>query len=408
MNILLVQKNYLRFGSKSISEIEYHSVMLKSVFKDNEFKYFLAFENIDDDSLDINLDEYYFTENERFHISEKTSIQNLCDFINNNNISIIQIQEIGKFNISAFKEISIKTGCPIIFVCHTKPTFELQKISLINILNNIKFGSPINKIKALTKYLIKPILKVKIEKQIKNLYQNIFKYCDKIVLPSETYISTMESIIQRKIDFSEITIISNYLEENIQFPLKHLSKLKQKEVLIYSYLDEFSNINLILDIWQIIQEDYKYSNWTLRIIGDGPLLKKLKKKYTNKKNILFEGLLPIKSFMKTASIYLNINNSSSIWNSNILLAMKCATVPIVFDSSEIFHEIIKNEYNGFIVPYLNKDVLTQVLKNLMDDDMITLNIAQNAIERSYSFSELNIKNCYKKLYLNTKRTKNVQ
>ena len=172
------------------------------------------------------------------------------------------------------------------------------------------------------------------------------------------------------------------------------------EIAVIGIFDETRlNLKRIIDIWTRIQATPKYIGWVLRIIGKGVSYSEYKKKILTSKNIIFENFSQLESCYNTASIYISAAELVDTIDPFLLGAMQNGLVPVVYNTSEQYSEIIDNECNGFILPVnSNEENFEEKLCCLMDDEELRNKMAKHAIAGSKKYSQQKFKDSYAKLY----------
>ena len=127
-----------------------------------------------------------------------------------------------------------------------------------------------------------------------------------------------------------------------------------------------------------------YSDWRLVIAGNkGPHteeLYQLVEKYKLKKNVQFLGAVKeIDKVFSTAKIFVLPSRSEGFPNA-LIESMANGVASISFDINAGPSDIIKNEYNGFLVENGNIEALANKIQLLMDNEIIRKKIALNALD----------------------------
>ena len=84
----------------------------------------------------------------------------------------------------------------------------------------------------------------------------------------------------------------------------------------------------------------------------------------------------------------------------LMEAIPCGCVPIAFDSYSAVHDIIQSSRNGYIVPNNDIDEYVRVLQELMNNDTLRGELAENAQKDVMRFSRENIAKQWKTLLEN--------
>ncbi|EIA4420526.1 glycosyltransferase, partial [Campylobacter jejuni] len=201
-----------------------------------------------------------------------------------------------------------------------------------------------------------------------------FIYYSKDLLKKIKYFKTLVILSDKQIDKWEkyhknIHIIPNFLP----FIPKKISDYKQKNILSigrFEINDEKGFLRLI-EIWNLVQKDKKYKDWTLTIIGEGELKDTIKEKI--KENRL-ENSIILKSFTKeiekeylNASIYVMCSYFEGF--PMVLLEASSYALPLIaFNINTGPSDIIENEKNGFLISDGKLDDFVKKLCILMNNE----------------------------------------
>ncbi|ELS2466685.1 glycosyltransferase [Campylobacter jejuni] len=214
---------------------------------------------------------------------------------------------------------------------------------------------------------------IKNSKSIQIMHGN-FIYYSKDLLKKIKYFKTLVILSDKQIDKWEkyhknIHIIPNFLP----FIPKKISDYKQKNILSigrFEINDEKGFLRLI-EIWNLVQKDKKYKDWTLTIIGEGELKDTIKEKI--KENRL-ENSIILKSFTKeiekeylNASIYVMCSYFEGF--PMVLLEASSYALPLIaFNINTGPSDIIENEKNGFLISDGKLDDFVKKLCILMNNE----------------------------------------
>ncbi len=381
MNICFVNNYDISPNSGGVNRI---SFLLSDYFK-NEYHYncYLAYIEENNIKPTANLDG-------KIKLSQKIDKNALDSFFKSNQIDVIVVNFLRKYNLPILPqvyEIAKNNHIPLIFCFHVFPGYEIRSYSTLEKVIYALFhnGNVISELRwtfrssfvFLTNLLSKIVLKTK--------YFLPYDNCDKIVVLSESYID-LYAKLACVTDKNKFVAIGNActFKESFLFDNLHI---KQKEVLVVARMEEHTKrLSLVLKIWKKIELNKNLDDWSLTIVGDGNdynyylfLAKKLKLQRCN-----FTGHQMPLPYYKRASIFM-MTSSAEGWPMTITEALQMGVVPIAFNSFGALHEIIKNDYNGIIVPNNDIDLYVQNLTKLILDDEKRLYMAKNAIEYSHNF-----------------------
>lgn len=236
--------------------------------------------------------------------------------------------------------------------------------------------------------------------------QKIFKKNKTIQIMHGNFIYYLKDLLKKLKYFDTLVILSNKQinewkkhHKNIQvipnfipFISEKTSDYKQKNILSIGRMtsnDEKGFLRLI-EIWNSIQKNKKYKDWTLTIVGEGELKNTIEEKI--KENNL-ENSIILKSFTKeiekeylNASIYV----MASRWEGfpMVLLEASSYALPIIaFDINTGPSELIKNEKSGFLIEDGNLKSFADKLEILMDDENLRKTMgggAKNIVKTKFS------------------------
>lgn len=202
-------------------------------------------------------------------------------------------------------------------------------------------------------------------------------------------------------EINKLIAIPNALSFNQFFNTKELNK-KKKQVLVVSRLDEtIKRISIAINIWANIEKDPVFNDWQFKIVGYGDAENKYKKliKDLNLKRISLEGKQEPLPYYKDSSIFM-MTSSSEGWGLTLTEAQQMGCVPIAFNSYSSLHDIITDGNDGFIISNNDVSTYTARLKQLMTDEKLRNNMAQNAIKNSHRFELAEIIKQWESLILN--------
>ena len=176
------------------------------------------------------------------------------------------------------------------------------------------------------------------KRDLSNLKQSI-PYIDKLVLLSPAFI---ESLRRKRIKSDKIISIPN----GIQASSEHISRKVNGVLFCGRIIHNPKNVFFLIKLWKSLQ---KYSDWQLIIVGDGEDLQRLKsfvkRKHIN--NIFFTGFVDPSDYYREAKI-LVLPSFSEGFGMVLLEGMTHGCVPVVFDVSPAYFDIIVDGESGFI------------------------------------------------------------
>ncbi|MGL5933459.1 MAG: glycosyltransferase [Cetobacterium sp.] len=304
---------------------------------------------------------------------EDGTVFNLHQNISIKNIDSLSINELEKY----LKNIKVEILTYI--NNYDFDYFNLLKISTKNILEYHTSKSFFEKIyyntKSQNNILKKLVMKVFGYKKIRELEKVSNKF-DKVVLLTKQDLKNWK--LNNKIE------ISNSLRE---FP-KDISKLENKIILSVGRLSKEKGFDRLIDVMKFVF--IKHKDWTLEIYGDGPEKERLEYKInnlnlsTNIKIFSFEENI-LKKYLNS-SIYIlpsYVEGQGMV----LLEAMSCGVPVVSFDIKCGPRDLIKNNFNGYIVRDNDIKGMSKKVIELIEKEDLRKEMGQKGRELSYLYKK---------------------
>jgi glycosyltransferase involved in cell wall biosynthesis len=246
-------------------------------------------------------------------------------------------------------------------------------------------------------------------KFIWNHINEVILNVDAVVVPSNSMINKIKNNIDSKF-FNKLNYIPNpvdfdfinKVDLNEVKSLRDKFNLKDKFVLGFvGRIEKEKNLDTLLEFFV---KNFKDNNdVVLLIVGGGSILQQLKNKYSNFKNIIFTGKIEyskIGLYYKLLDVFISLS-LSEVKPLAYLEALSMG-VPIISFKTIGADDLITNNYNGFLIDF-NKNYeldLLQVIKILISNKDLLVNIKLNAINTSKEYHYIKITQKYLELYKN--------
>lgn len=348
----------------------------------------------EDVQVEANVEEV-FVRKERLRADD--DVQQVVDYISRERIDVIVVQgSVIRVNnlMPMLRKAADQYKIPLVFIFHQMPGAEFRPLDLGVLYSRLCHGE--NKKSALRQLLIQTLYRLApriAERMVEKKYKMPYMHADKVVVLSKGYIAQYNHFA--KGEESRYAVVNNMLS----FPEgKNVDFKKQNEVLIVARMDERpKRIKTALKIWK------KTCNpkWMMRIVGYGEDLeyyKQLVLKW-NVQNVTFEGLQDPLPYYRKAGIFI-MTSACEGFPMTLVEAQQCGCVPIAFDSFSSVHDIIQSGRNGYIVPNNDIDEYVRVLQELMNNNTLRGELAENAQKDVMRFSRENIAKQWKTLLEN--------
>ena len=202
-----------------------------------------------------------------------------------------------------------------------------------------------------------------------------------------------KELLQLGLKKDDIIMIPNGVDIRVFKPLENILPSKKKVVTYVGRLHEQKGVEYLIHSWGMLAERFKLSassfELQLNIIGEGPLLAKLVKlagelKISNSINFL-GSVDNVAEFFRLTDVFVNTSLYEGISNS-LLEAMACG-LPVVATNISGNNELIKDGYNGLLVPSKNTVALRSAIECLLTDGVKARKLgmeARKTIEKRYA------------------------
>ena len=334
-----------------------------------------------------NPDEYFLNDKR---------VSSLIDFLHQNRIDVV-VNQIA-FHYWLLKEFLCHGGQQwkdegghIVSFMHFDPTGD-KLLRIGDLLRGISKKSLIAKIKRLGMILFyRPILIRRLKQTRCMSARYIYEHSDAYIVMSPSYIDVFAKNAGIN-DTQKMHVITNMLT----FPEiagKEILKQKENKVLVVARMDEQQKrISTILHVWSNIE----HYDWILQIVGTGKD-EKLYHEMVERlhiKNVEFLGHQNPLPFYQKAKLFL-MSSPREGWGLTITESMQNATVPVVLNTSAVFHDIVENGVDGYLPN--NEKEMVEKITILMTDNTLREQMALAAIESVTKFTPEKVGNKWEEL-----------
>lgn len=221
---------------------------------------------------------------------------------------------------------------------------------------------------------------------INRYYRNAEKF---LVLTQED-----ATVLREKFNFKNV----DYLLNPCRFSLKKrdLSLVEEKEIVFIGRLDKIKQINHIIDAFS--QSGLEKENFKLNIYGDGPEFGTLKNKIENNhvKSVYLKGKTnDVEMVLKKATMIVMASKSEGL-PLNLIEAITLGVPVLSYNTSAGIREIVENEYNGYLVPIDNIEMLAVKMKEMALDKKKLILFSKNNYQQAKKFTKEEFENKLKK------------
>ena len=217
-------------------------------------------------------------------------------------------------------------------------------------------------------------------------FKHNYKTIDYFVLLTDTLRDEISELMKSYNSRTKCITIPNFLP----FDAESKWESKQKQVVAVGRLHTDKAFHRLIDAWAIVSK--VHPDWTLKIIGNGPLKSKLHEQVASldlTDSVIFTGSLnheQVMAEMAHSSIYAMTSISEAF--PFVLLEAMYNYLPIVaYDVRVGPPALVKHEKTGYLVPDNNTTAFSKALCQLMDNPELITTFQKNAHEFVQNFSE---------------------
>ena len=292
----------------------------------------------------------------------------------------VVINQSGNFSDSELYLNKGNNQVKVISVLHQPPLVSYNH--LWSEIFPLKNRTLIEKFKRIARVLLYPKIKYQFKKNRINHFKKLLPQTDLVCMLSSNYFDELSEICggyENK--FIAIPNPNSFSEKNLDFS----GIEKKKELLFVGLLVGNKRVDRLIDIWNAIYK--QYPDWNLRILGEGEsgYVKILRLRASKAERVFFEGFQNPKDYYQQSCI-LCITSNYEGWGMVLTEAMQCGAVPIAFNSSGAFPDIIENNTDGILVQPFDMKEYERKLCELMDNEELLQTLSKNAQENIKKYS----------------------
>ncbi len=182
------------------------------------------------------------------------------------------------------------------------------------------------------------------------------------------------------------------------------SNCENKKIISVGRLEYQKGYDILIDVWNIISK--KYPDWILEIYGEGiereSLQNKINKLGLEKSFILKGAVKNIQDKYLESSIYVMSSRYEGM-PMVLLETMACGLPVVSFDCPCGPKDIIKNNEDGFLVPFGNMEQMAEKIEELILDEEKRKLFGKNARKNIQRYSQEKVMSEWKELFENLLR-----
>lgn len=318
-------------------------------------------------------------------------------FLVDNKIDLVQVNFLQKSFLKTMEDIyriANSLGIKVIFAFHMCPGFQTVTFGSWAMTKFCLTKSSLNRgISELKKYLLtlsRPLLSKISDRLLRGKYILPYNSCDQVVVLSGNYVKPYMRIagVEDDAKFMNIPNALTFDEFASDEDIEH----KKKQIIVVTRFDEDTKrISYSLKCWRKIENTPGLDDWRFVLVGQGRDLdyyRYLVQKW-GLRRVVFTGLQEPLEYYRASSMFL-MTSTAEGWPMVLAESIQMGVIPVAFDSFAAVHDLIKDGYNGFIVPNEDIDAMYEKLVVLMKDDQLRNTMSKNAVSFSHQFELTNI------------------
>lgn len=305
------------------------------------------------------------------------NVRFFSEFLLNRNADVLMNQagDILEFSILC-SEAAKLSNTKLYSVIHFDPLARLNELS--------DFSGSILHIYSLFRRLLRiifyPFRYYSVKKKLLAHYHKLYETSTRIVLLSKYFISPFINLTGLSAK-NKITAILNPSPE--LYPSINVNRKKQ--LLYVGRVKYFQKrTDRIIEIWKKLYREFP--DWELVFVGDGPLLKDLKKYvlYYKIERVVFKGLCDPEIYYRESEILCMTSTSEGL-GMVLVESVKLGCIPVAFDSFPSIREIIRDNGNGILVNSFSIKKYIKILRKLMLNPELRNHLRENNVDLNGKF-----------------------
>lgn len=174
--------------------------------------------------------------------------------------------------------------------------------------------------------------------------------------------------------------------------------VNNKKLIVLSRFAPEKRIDLMIKIVDEVFKNKKFSDWQFYLYGDGNLSKESLDIIENSKQIFLKGIV---SNPKEPLLISSCSLNTSIYEGfplSFIESLTCGVPVISFNFGESVYEVLKDGYNGFIIPQDNIDMYKEKLEEIMSNSDLLEEMSVNSKKSSLKYEANCVCNEWLKLF----------
>ena len=223
----------------------------------------------------------------------------------------------------------------------------------------------------------------------KNIWRcnKYYDYSDKFTFLAPCFLKSYAALSDKNENDSKLDFVYNPLTYNTPITQEERAA-KENIVLVVGRLSErHKKITRILEAWKFVEQDRRFEDWKLQIVGDGED-RKLYENILQKDSLQRVEMLGFKQplhFYKKAKVFL-MTSAYEGFPMTLVEAQQNSVALLVMDSYASLHEIVDDGSNGLLVKDGDVVEFTEKLKLLLKDEVLRKRLADEGLQTCQRFT----------------------
>lgn len=222
----------------------------------------------------------------------------------------------------------------------------------------------------------------------KNIWRcnKYYEYSDKFTFLAPCFLKSFAALCGKNENDNKLDFVYNPLTYNTAITPEERAA-KENIVLVVGRLSErHKKISRILEAWKHVEQDNRFADWKLQIVGDG----EDRKLYENTiqedslKRVEMLGFKQPLPYYKKAKVFL-MTSAYEGFPMTLVEAQQNGLSLLVMDSYASLHEIVDNGDNGLLVKDGDIAEFTEKLKLLMEDEVLRRKLTDKGLQTCQRF-----------------------
>ena len=216
----------------------------------------------------------------------------------------------------------------------------------------------------------------------KNIWRcnKYYYYSDKFTFLAPCFLKSYAALSGKNENDSKLDFVYNPLTYNTPITQEERAA-KENNVLVVGRLSErHKKITRILEAWKFVEQDRRFEDWKLQIVGDGED-RKLYENIVQKDSLQRVEMLGFKQplpYYNKAKVFL-MTSAFEGFGMTLVEAQQNGVALLVMDSYASLHEIVEDGDNGLLVKDGDVAEFTEKLKMLLKDDALRNRLADKGL-----------------------------